>query len=167
MLLWLRKCSSSFTRQYWIWKRDDFNNLHVIRISPIKFQLNLTYNSRGNVILKNFKMPTKVAILDIRTEQFSYSESPGCPDAFHQVLAQWPYSSGADVVWRVSRWPIQLSVRKRCGLKIYGSQIGYLKGTTSAILNLLFAPMPSTKFWLNLTYGLRADNNSRFSRLPS
>ena len=35
-----------------------------------------------------------------------------------------------------------------------------------AILNLHVAPMPPTKFWLNLTYHSGADNVWKFSRWP-
>ena len=34
----------------------------------------------------------------------------------------------------------------------HGGHLGYWNRTTLAILNLYFAPMPSTKFWLNLTW---------------
>ena len=54
--------------------------------------------------LKNFKMATMAAILDIRTEHFSNSESLCCSNASHQVLAQSTYGLG-DVVWTISRWP--------------------------------------------------------------
>ena len=35
-----------------------------------------------------------------------------------------------------------------------GGHLGYRNGTILAILNLCVAPVPSVKFWLNLTYGL-------------
>ena len=35
-----------------------------------------------------------------------------------------------------------------------GGHLGYQNGTILAILNLSVTPMPSIKFWLNLTNGL-------------
>ena len=43
---------------------------------------------RSDCCLKSFKIATMAAILFIRTEQFSNSESLCHPDASHQVLAQ-------------------------------------------------------------------------------
>ena len=44
----------------------------------------------------------------------------------------------------------------------HGSHLGYQNGMILAILNLHVAPMPSTKFGLNLTYSLGADVISRW-----
>ena len=38
-----------------------------------------------------------------------------------------------------------------------GGHLGYCNKTFLAILNLHVTPMPPTKFWLNLTYYLGAD----------
>ena len=43
-------------------------------------------------------MATMAAILDIGTERFSNSESPGHPDTSHQVSVQSDYCLGEDVV---------------------------------------------------------------------
>ena len=45
-------------------------NLYVAPMTPIKSWLNLTYGLGGDVILKNFKMATVAAILDIGMQQF-------------------------------------------------------------------------------------------------
>ena len=44
----------------------------------------------------------------------------------------------------------------------YGGHLGYRNGTTLAILNFYIAPMPSIKFRLNPTYGLRGDHLKNF-----
>ena len=48
----------------------------------------------------------------------------------------------------------------------YGGHCGYHNKMVLAILNLHVPPMPPTKFWLNLTYHLDADEVWRFSRWP-
>ena len=56
--------------------------------------------------------------------------------------------------WRSSRWGC-------CG-----SHLGYHNKMVLANLILHVAPMPPTKFWLNLTYHSGADEVWRFSRWP-
>ena len=113
-------------------ERDYFNNSE----SPPKWfpkcQLNLTYGSREDVVLKNFKIATMVAILDIRMEQF---ESPCCLDALHKVLT------------------IRLTIRVQILFEELqdGSYLEYWNGTILAILNFHVAPMPPTKVRLNPT----------------
>ena len=48
----------------------------------------------------------------------------------------------------------------------HGGDLGYRNGKILAILNLHMAPMPPTKFGLNLTKGSGADVVSIFSRWP-
>ena len=48
----------------------------------------------------------------------------------------------------------------------HGSHLRYGNGMFLSILSLHVAPMPPTKFGLNLTLGLGADLVSRFSRWP-
>ena len=56
--------------------------LYVMPMPPIKFWLNLTYGFGGDVVQK-----IVAAVLDIRTNDFSNSESLCDCDASHQVLA--------------------------------------------------------------------------------
>ena len=48
-----------------------------------------------------------------------------------------------------------------------GGHNGYRNKMLLATLNLHVTPMPPTKFWLNLTYHLGADEVWRFKRWPS
>ena len=75
-------------------------------------------------------MATLAAILDIRMEHFSNSESLCQCDAFHQVWAQ------SDMVWE------EMSIEEFQD----GGHLGYWKRNNLAILNLHVATMPPTKF---------------------
>ena len=106
------------------------------------------------------------------------------------------YCSGADNNWRLSKWlPWQpswirfwwkvtdgqtdegqtmvnrpwhkLTWSKAPGeLTIEDLHLGCILDMFLTILNLHVAPMPPTKFWLNLTYHSEADEVWRFSRWP-
>ena len=61
-------------------------------------------------------------------------------NASHQVSAQWTNGLGgeSDVIWKFSKWPTW-------------RPLWYRNGIILTILNLHVAPMPPTKFGLNLT----------------
>ena len=86
-------------------------NLCVTVMPPIKFWLNPTWFVR-RCHLKNFKMATMAAILDIRMEwnNFSSSESLCHCDASHQVLAR--SNLRFDVVWRISRCILDIGTER-------------------------------------------------------
>ena len=97
-------------------------------------------------------MAAAAAIMAILTKCFSNCESPCRPNASHQVLAQSDHT-GAEEVWRLSRWPPWGHLR-------------YWTRTILAILNLCVAPIPPIKFGLNLHYSLGGDIFWRISRWP-
>ena len=73
------------------------------------------------------------------------------------------YCSGADNNWRLSNWPKEMLIEDfQNGW--HGSHLGYRNGQILAILNLHVAPMPPTKFGLNLTEDSGADVVLRFWR---
>ena len=86
----------------------------------------------------------------------------GCLPLFPLNLT---YCLGADNNWRLSRWPEEILFEDfQDGWD--GCHLGYPNGMVLAILNLHVAPMPPTKFGLNLTHGSAADVVSRVSRWP-
>ena len=122
---------------------------------PTKFQLNLTYRSRANVVSRFSSWPLwwpswileqKLAILNLHVTPMPPTKFSLNPN----------YPSGAEMVWRFSRQPACGAIYLRYGTR-----------TTLAILNLYVASMPPTKFQLNLTYGLGGDVVWRFSRWPT
>ena len=156
-------------------------NLHLATLPPIKFQLNPTYRLGTDVAWRVSRWPPAWPSWISEQKTFSNSESPCQSNASHQFLAQsdiafgrichilailklhvalmpstkfWlnlTYYMGADVVWRVSRWP-----------PWWPSCIS--EGPILAILNLHVSPMPPTKFRLNPTLGSEADVAWRFLR---
>ena len=77
----------------WIAKWNNLSNSESLCCSAASHQVSSHSNLRfGRCRLKNFKMATMAAILDIRTKHFSNSESLCCSDASHQVLAQSDYN---------------------------------------------------------------------------
>ena len=102
----------------------------------VSAQYNLLF---GKCRMKNFKMAaaisaigigTILAVLNLYVFQISLTKTRLYPT----------YRSGADIVWRVSRW--------------HGGHLAYRNETILAILNLFVTLMPPIKFWLNLTYDL-------------
>ena len=64
-------------------------NLHNTSMPPIKFKLNLTYHSCADVIWRFSRWLQRWPSWISRGNHFSNSKSPCCPNAFHQVLAQY------------------------------------------------------------------------------
>ena len=121
-------------------------NLCVTVMLPIKFWLNPTYGLGEDVVwrisrwlpwiwhrLKNFKMATVAAILDIGWNDLSNFESLCHCDASHQVSAQSDFGFG-----------------RRCCLKNFkmadSGHLGYRNGTILAILNLCVTVIPPINF---------------------
>ena len=63
-------------------------NLHVSPMPPIKFKLNLTYNSEADVISRLSRWPPWWLSWILERNNFSNSESLCHADASHQVSAQ-------------------------------------------------------------------------------
>ena len=112
----------------WIakWNNLSILNLYVAPMLPIKFRLNPTYCLGKDVVWRISRWTSE-------RNNFSNSESLCRSDASHQVLAQ-----------------SDLRFEGRFCLK-NGRHLGYWNGMILAILNLLVAQMPPTKFGLNLT----------------
>ena len=97
---------------FWTLELNDFSNSESLCCSYVSNQVSAQSNLRfrRRCHLKNFKMATVAAILDIWTEQFINSESLIAlvpPIKFPLNLI---YGLGGDVVWRISRCsPWQLS----------------------------------------------------------
>ena len=127
-------------------------NLHVSPMPPSKFQLNLTYRSRADIISRFSSWPpwhgghlgywnwTNLAILNLHV-------TPMLPT---KVELNPTYHLGADMVWRFSRWPP-------------GGHLGYQNRTILAILNLFVAPMLPSSF-SSMQLSLGGDVVWRFSR---
>ena len=90
-----------------------------------------------------------VAILDIRMEPFSNSESPCLPNASHLVSAE-------------SDLPFGSMSFENFENGHHSCHLGKLNRTILAILNLHVSSMPPNKFLLNPTYHLGADVVQRF-----
>ena len=73
----------------WISEQNNFGilNLYVAPMSPIKFQLNLTYGLGGDVICRISRWPPWQSWMSDWND-FSNSESLCHCDASHQLLAQ-------------------------------------------------------------------------------
>ena len=122
-------------------------NFHVTPMPPIKFWLNLTYGL-GDAVWRISKWPLWQA----------------------SWISEWNYFSNSHL-HNTPLPPIKfklLAIQEQMWFEDFqdGGHLGYKDETILAILNLHVALMSSTKFWLNLTYRSRADNNERFLRWP-
>ena len=107
--------------------------IRVALMLSIKFRLNPTYGSGGNVVWR-YQNGTILVILNLYL-------APMPPIKFWLNPTK---GLGGDVIWKFSRGG-------------HGSHLGYQNWMILAILNLYNAPMPPIKFWLNLTYGMGGD----------
>ena len=124
-------------------------NLHVTPVPPTKFQLNLTYRSRANVISRYSSWPPWQQSRILEWNQFSNSKSSCYPNASNRGWAKSNLPFGKfGSVWRLF---------KMTTMGDGGRHLGYQNGTILAILYLCVATMPSIKFQLNLTYSLGGD----------
>ena len=86
--------------------------------------------------MKNFKIATVAAILDIRMKLFSNTKSPCNADASHQV------STPSDAIWEEKSFEEFQDDRQ---------ELEYRNETILAILNLHIAQMVPINFHLNQT----------------
>ena len=124
-------------------------NFHNTLMPPIMFKLNQTYCSVADVIWRFSRWLTWWPSWISEQNHFSNSKIPWCPDAFHH------FHSIRLTVWE------QITIEDfQDGQKMlfenfqdgwHRGQLGYWNRIILAILNLHVAPMPPTKFGLNLT----------------
>ena len=117
-------------------------NLRVTVMPSIKFWLNPTYGSGGDVVWRISRWPRWRTSCITERNDFSSSESLCHSDASHQVSAQSDLRFG-----------------RRCRLKNF-KMAAILDIRTErflAILNLHVATMPPTKFQVNPAYGSGGD----------
>ena len=76
--------------QSWISEQNTFSDFKKLCCFNAFYQVSAPSNIRlsRRCHCKNFKMPTMAAILDIKTDSFTNSESPGLPSASHQISAK-------------------------------------------------------------------------------
>ena len=116
-----RRCCSKIFK-----KADNFSNseslCHFDASNPVLTQSDLWFGRRCG--LKNFKMATMAANLDIWTEDFSNSESLCHCDASHQVLAQsnlWLGRRRQLINFKMVPMAAMLDIRT---VQLYGSHLG-------------------------------------------
>ena len=158
-------------------EQNNFHNSESLCHSDLPSSFGSIQRFRRRCYLKNFKMTT------MERNNFCNSESRCGSDASHQVLAQsdwcslknlktaamaagilerkhfsnseslchWDASHQSDTVWE------EMSFEE---FYHRGSNLGYRNGTILAILNLIVATMPPTKFQLNATYDSGRDDEN-------
>ena len=130
-------------------------NLQVTEMPPTKFRFNPTSRSGAEVVWRFSRWLSWWPSWISERNDFSHSESLCCSDA------RLPSSFSSN---RLRVWEEMSFEDFQDGQ--HGGHVAYQNGMILAILNLHVAPMPSTKFGLDLTWGLGADVVSRFSRWP-
>ena len=129
-----------FWRISWISERNNFSNSESLCHCDASHQVSAQSDlgSERRCCLKNFKMATMAAILDIGTElfkQFCISVSVWClPSSFGSI--------------RLTDWEMSFEEFQDGH---HGGHLGYPNGMILAILNLCVTVMPSIKFQLNRT----------------
>ena len=123
-------------------EQKDFTNSESVYCSEASHQVSDPSKLRlsRSCRLKNLKMATVAAILDIGTERFKQFEYPCLPCASHQVTAKSDSHFGSRCYLKISR--------------LNGGHLGYRNGAILAVLNLHVAPVPPTKFQLKPTYDM-------------
>ena len=134
-------------RPSWISEWNDFSNseslCHRDASHHVLAQSNLPFERRCH--LKNFKIASMVAILDIGMEQLKQF-------SIFMLLQCLPSSFGSipPTVWEEMLFEVFKDGR-------HGSHLGYGNRTIFTIMNLYNSPKPPIKFQLNLTYCLGLD----------